>query len=251
MWYNTNMNKTDKISEIINNFIYYGNDFRKPTRLSYEKELDHFLAYFNITKENDGSSLEILTKQDIQNYIKRENISNATKARSLSVIKSFYRYLNKNNIITSNPAYLIKTPIINKDNKEKDIFDNATFLERMEHTKIGKRDTIIFLIIFDLGIAPSKIVTLNMDSFNLYLNELYIDKDHYQVPDRLSKLLINYISDIKENNLLCGDKDPLFYSTHNMRLSVRDINYRFTKYKKMSGNDKVKLYDCVGINKQY
>ena len=70
------------------------------TQDAYRRDVERFLTYL---RENDIQSFEDVKKEDIADYITQlrsgeftgNQLSNASYARNLSSLKSFYRYLNR------------------------------------------------------------------------------------------------------------------------------------------------------------
>ena len=78
------------------------------TQDAYHRDVERFLTYL---QDKDIHSFEDVKKEDIADYITQlrsgeftgNKLSNASYARNLSSLKSFYRYLNRQEGIQNNP----------------------------------------------------------------------------------------------------------------------------------------------------
>jgi integrase/recombinase XerC len=98
--------------------------------------------------------------------------------RKLSSIKSFFKYLTKNQIIKHNPAQKVQGP---KKPKNLPVFLDESQVEKLDTTGIfgndfnGLRDRLIFEILYQTGIRRAELCGLkdtDIDLFNLQLKVL-------------------------------------------------------------------------------
>ena len=84
----------------------------KKTILAYNFELERFINYLKSQKIN---SLEKIEKNHIRNFLSNLSKTNGKqgRARALSSIKSFLKYLVRENYLESDPSFGIDTPKIN------------------------------------------------------------------------------------------------------------------------------------------
>ena len=93
----------------INKFLEYikSRGFSNYTYESYKEDLESFVAYFK------DKNIKDITVKDIRNYIRRmydKKYKAATISRHISTLKSFYNFLETENIIKTNPMTLISNP---------------------------------------------------------------------------------------------------------------------------------------------
>jgi site-specific recombinase XerD len=85
----------------------------RDTQDAYRRDIDRFIGYL---EERKITSFDDVTKEDISDYIVKlrsgeiggKALSNASFARNLSSLKSFYKYLNRSEGIHSNPVRMFK-----------------------------------------------------------------------------------------------------------------------------------------------
>ena len=97
------------------NFLNYikNKNYSNYTINSYNKDLDNFYVYLN----QNNTEIKKVNYKFLRGYLTvlyDKKYSKKTIARNISTLKSFFKYLKKENIIKSNPMNLIKTPKIDK-----------------------------------------------------------------------------------------------------------------------------------------
>lgn len=76
---------------------------------AYQRDLNGFYAFL----QGKDKTLAASTPQDIKLWLKKlhsQGINPKSIQRKLSTVKSFFRYLLSNDIITKDPSYAIKAP---------------------------------------------------------------------------------------------------------------------------------------------
>lgn len=142
---------------------------------SYNKDLDNFYIYLN----QNNTDIKKVNYKFLRGYLTvlyDKKYSKKTIARNISTLKSFFKYLKKQNIIESNPMNLIKTPKIDKklpkflnyDDLEKilSIPDTTTFL--------GKRNALILELLYSTGVRVSELVNIKLNDIDLSEEKILI-----------------------------------------------------------------------------
>ena len=150
--------------------------------------------------------------------------SKKTIARNISTLKSFFKYLKKENIIKSNPMNLIKTPKIDKklpkflnyDDLEKilSIPDTTTFL--------GKRNALILELLYSTGVRVSELVNIKLNDIDLSEEKILIlgkgNKERYVLfGGKAKEKMLDYL---KEKN---DDSPYLIVNRYGNKISDRGI----------------------------
>ena len=105
------------MKELIQDYISYIKNekhYSDNTIINYQADLDLFYIFCN---ENSISNINDIDYQTIRlflNYLVDNKYSNKAMARHISSLRSFYKYLKKNNIVKNNPMTLISNPKIEK-----------------------------------------------------------------------------------------------------------------------------------------
>ena len=134
------------------------------TIINYRTDLLKFNEFMN-------NNILNINKDDINNYLKYlydYNSSKSSISRELSTLRSFYNYLLKKNIITTNYFISIKNP--KKDNslpkfvKDNDI--DKMFEIPNTRTWIGMRNLLIIRMLYATGVRVSELVNIKLKDIN-------------------------------------------------------------------------------------
>ena len=94
--------------------------------------------------------------------LEREMV-NSTVARKISTIKSLFKFLIKQRVISSSPLNLIETPKLNKRLPsfiKEDEMDNLLNVIEFEDSFSGLRDKLLITLFYQTGIRLSEMITL-------------------------------------------------------------------------------------------
>ena len=212
---------------------------RTPATLSYD-DFDH------VTARHLRTYLEYLgfyVKDDAE----RAN-SEAGKMRKLASLRSFFKFLFKNEYISSDVSQLVdmpkrhEKPIIHLEVDEVarmlDLVESGDSLsERQkgynEHTRL--RDLTILTLFLGTGIRVSELVGLNVDDIDFSINGFLVTRKGgnqavLYFPDEVADVLHRYMQHRKAQEALPGHEDALFLSLQNKRISVRAVQMMVKKY---------------------
>jgi len=204
------------------------------------------------------SHIKSITTKDIEKFLQYISIyikdgktitnSNSGKKRKLSSISSFFTYLIKHKMINEDPTNIIDSPKI----KDKTILrltedeiskliqivesgEGLTGRELSYHKKTVLRDKAIIVLLLDTGIRLSELVGIN-------IKDLFFDENAFKVTRKGGSQAIlyysNYTKDILKRyhdqrlkiNVENNDKDALFLSLQNRRITHRAIENLVKKY---------------------
>lgn len=117
-------------------------------------------------------NLSSATRESILQYLshrKAEGISAGSIARTLSCLRSFYRYLLREKLIAHDPCLNIESPKINKNlpkelsEQEVDKLLSAPNSEEIQ----GLRDKAMLEVLYATGLRVTELISLRLDQVNL------------------------------------------------------------------------------------
>jgi integrase/recombinase XerC len=144
------------------NYIRYERNYSDYTILSYSKDLEQFEEY---VKENQEGLFEpeTIDSDIVRNWIVfllNKDIAATSVNRKLSSLKSFFKFLVKQRIISANPLRLLNGPKTKKplpyfirENEMDLLLDGDTFEDDFE----GVRNRLILELLYDTGIRRSEL----------------------------------------------------------------------------------------------
>jgi integrase/recombinase XerC len=174
-----------EVTNIINDFLLYlasEKRYSKNTIISYKTDLSSFTKFLSSYHEKitDLSAFDNLTVQDIRAFLANRNLkdlSNRSNARAVSVLRSFFKYLNNNDKTKNNIVKNIKSPkIIKSLPKSVDAIDIEKIMKLLKNFNkynwCYKRDLALLTLIYGCGLRISE--SLSITKTNLQNKDFLI-----------------------------------------------------------------------------
>ena len=239
--------KTEENPDYLNSFLDYSTTMlnKSPNSIKeYNYDLAMFLKFikihFGLTKETDFSkisikdvSLDTIKKIELNDihafigYLAREHNSKpATRARKVSTIRIFFKYLSqKANLIDKNPAQDLETPKLNKRlPKYLNLEDSKKLLEAAdnEDNRNHERDYAILTIFLNCGLRLSELVGINIQDIDFSENKMtVIGKGNKERTIYLNRACIKAIGEYMAVRTKIGVKPDKLHSDKALFLSER------------------------------
>lgn len=226
------------------------------TCYEYSIDLAGFFRYIFRSRADENGNVDLsaitdhdvasVRSQDIYEYLlfvaTRRGNHNASRARKLSAIKGFYKFLAvKEKIIEESPAFEIDAPSVKKAlPKFMNLEESRLLLKTVkEHGGPNtKRDYLILTLFLNCGMRVSELQGISLSDLSSDLTQLI-------VTGKGAKQRMIYLNDacvlalreyLKERRSLhCQDENALFVSRFSRRLSVKMIQSLVYKYLELAG----------------
>jgi integrase/recombinase XerC len=136
---------------------------------SYQSDLEQLSAFLG------DKELSTVDHQTLRRFIARlmqDDVKKSSIARKLSAIRSFFRYLNREGLLTNNPARLVATPRREKRLPAVLTADDALRLmnspgSRKPEDHAGMlRDRAVLETLYSTGIRASELIGMNRDDID-------------------------------------------------------------------------------------
>lgn len=153
---------------------------------AYINDLNKLIDY--LSKSSKKTTPERVKLQHLQSFVEVLNetgVSPRTQARTISGIKSFYKYLLIEGKITSDPTALLESPKIGRklpdilSMEEIDLLIEAVDLEKAE----GQRNKAMLETLYSCGLRVSELVNLKIT--NLFFEQGFIKIEGKSEKERL------------------------------------------------------------------
>ena len=233
----------NKINEIIENFAHtkvIDKGVTSNTIIAYKKDLNLYISWCLNNKIN---FIEI-QKKDINFYIhflKEKNLNSSSVNRKLSVIKSFYDYLNQIGLVNSNELKIIGTQKLQKNLpkllSEKEILhlidkSGKIYIENPIKNIMYLRTQVILEILYSTGLRISELLNIKINQVANIKDKLYINgKGNKQrlviFNQNALDLLKNWIAVMIKNNK--NKNSYLFENIDNTNVISRQQIYKDLK----------------------
>ena len=197
--------------------------------LNYVKSVttDEIYEFFNYTVEYRGNKAK-------------------SRARKLSAIKSFFKYLTNRKMINENPAVNIESPSINNRSLPKylTIDESISLLNAVlddEESKTKERDYAIITLFLNCGMRLSELVGISLSDIDRDLRSLRVigkgSKERVvYLNDACKEALTKYLKvRATDNQIQIKDKNALFLSSRHQRISNKTVQYIVYKYLRVAG----------------
>ncbi|NLI55690.1 site-specific tyrosine recombinase XerD [bacterium] len=218
-------------------YIELEKEYSKNTISSYKNDLDDFKEF--LTKI-DKDPIEI-DKKDIFNYLvflSKKKLKPASLRRKISALRSFYKFLIREELIENDPTIDLTLP--KKDKVLPDVI-SVEEIEKLiniipEKGFKGKRDKALIELLYSSGLRVSEIINLKINEIDLkngYLKCFGKGSKERIVPfgSFAKDLLIEYIEERDKNNI---NSDLLFVTKKGKKIVRQEINNILNRYAKKS-----------------
>jgi len=203
-------------------------NYSSHTILNYRLDLEEFFKFLEKTP------VEQVNYQDLRRYLAQLRVKEyrpRTLSRKLSSLRSFFKFLQRENIIKENPAVLLMSPKLDKPLPKFLSEEEITkFIEMPPLDKeMGRRDRAILETLYSAGLRVGELVGLNVEHVDFISNIVKAagkGKKERLVPigDQALKALQNYLDTRKHKS------SAMFLNKNGTRLSDRSVRTIVNKY---------------------
>lgn len=235
--------KDKEIIEKFYNYLKYERNYADLTVENYLSDIEHFKSF--IVNEKFGDSLLIERERVFGYYLNTlTNYKKSSIKRKISSLKSFYNYLYKEKLIKTNPTELITPP--KKEERLPNIIDEkeieAIYKSINTDSPLGKRNYLIFDMLYSLGLRASELCNLRVNEIDLSRRVIKIlgkgSKERIVIlHEELVKELSNYITFTRPRLLAKSDviTDLLIINYKGTPLTTRGLRVILNKLIKDAG----------------
>lgn len=216
------------------NFLSAEKNASPHTVKNYRIDLREFSIFL---KEKDSREVTYLDIRSFLAYLKGRAYSRSSISRKLACIRSFFKYLARENLLETNPAAGIQTP---KREKRLPHFLNPEEMIRLleapaKNTWEEKRDKAILETLYSSGLRVSELVGLNQEDVDVFGGLVRVKgkgKKERIVPlgQMALKALQTYVEHKPSRDHRNALKAPLYLNRSGGRLSDRSIRRMILKY---------------------
>ncbi len=222
--------------------------FSKHTLRAYYNDLAQFDSFLKDEKCKNLKRINHLLLRKFLAILRSRNYSRTTIARKLASLRSFFKFLNQEGELVSNPFEVLRTP---KQTKKLPHFlskiEVVTLLKKTDESEIfGLRDRSILEKLYSTGIRVSELVGLNEEDVDFYGGMIKVQGKGKK--ERLApigsyaiKAIKEYVNSSQEHRRAGKKKKslnrnaPLFLNKYGSRLSSRSVARLLDKYLKITG----------------
>jgi integrase/recombinase XerC len=161
----------ERATQHLDSFIRHLGDERRLSPLTlthYRRDLSQCMAYCDGAGIADWGRLTVVEVRGWVSALHRRGLSGKSIQRSLSALRSFYRYLLREKIVTRNPANGVSAPKSTRRLPATLTPDQATRLVALDaRDPLAARDRALLELLYSSGLRLSELVNLNIPELDL------------------------------------------------------------------------------------
>jgi integrase/recombinase XerC len=211
-------------------------DVSPNTVKAYGRDLADFTGYLQAhygARPWSWESIDRITMRGFLAHMQRRGVGKRSIARTLSAIRTFYRYLANTHDIESNPAKMVGTPKSERylpsylDRAQIELLFQMAEARAMEGAFVDVRNLAILELFYSTGMRLSELQGLNRGDLDLVSQQVKVTgKGRKQriipVGDHATLALRNY--EAKRNELGSqADRQAVFVARTGKRIGVRAV----------------------------
>ncbi len=209
----------------LDNFYKYldSKGYSSNTISSYKKDLNQFIKFSKCKIDVDYSFIRSYLQ-----FLHNKKYTNKSIARHISSLKSFYKYLTKNEIVKDNPCLLLSNPKIEKKLPNYINYNDLEILFNIPDKDdiLGLRNLLILELLYSTGIRVSELVNIKLDDIDFDNKRIYIlgkgNKERYVLFGKIcNDILMEYLE--KSKNKLNKNSDYLLLNKFGNKITDRAI----------------------------
>lgn len=217
------------------------------TLKAYKRDLDEllsFLGQYYGEREWTWQGVDRLALRGFLSHLNRRKLSKRSISRALSAVRSFYAFMNRNEMVDANPARGVSSPKLEKylpgylDRAQIDLLFQSAALHAQDGKFTDVRNSAILELFYSTGMRLSELRGINRSDIDLLSQQVKVrgkgrKERIIPVGDHASLALRNYESkrdDLIRNMVKGADRTAFFLSSRGKRISLTAIQSAVTGF---------------------
>ena len=216
------------------------------TLIAYRRDLDAFVEFLGSYYGTEGwtwGGVDRLAIRGFMGHLTRRGLGKRTVGRTLSAVRSFYKFLHRNEIVEANPARAMQSPKRDKylpaylDRAQIDLLFQMAEARAWGGKFTDVRNLAILELFYSTGLRLSELAGVNRDMLDLVSQQLKVrgkGRKERIVPigDHAQLALRNYEAKRDELARTIGkiDRTAFFLSRTGTRIGVRAVQLVVGKF---------------------
>jgi len=233
------------VQAVFNKYVNYLEAERNASPYTVRNYTTDLLGFFHFLRDKKIDSLREVDRyvlRDYLSYLMEKGFVKASIARKLSAVRSFYRYLLREEIISVSPVANTSSPKL--DRRLPSFLTQEEVNRLLEapdlSTPQGLRDRALLELLYASGIRVSELVSLNLEQLNLGTNEIRVwgkgSKERIVLMGQpAARALSTYLTRGRPEFLGKKGTGALFLNRYGRRLIERRVQRILEKYTGIAG----------------
>jgi len=196
-----------------------------------------FFQFLFLRKINSLEAVNRQTLRDYMYWLMQQGVARTTIANKISAIRSFYRYLLREEVIKENPLEKVTSPKLDRRLPIVLSTDEITRLldAPSKTTPVGQRDRAIIELLYASGLRVSEVVNLNLTQVDLPEKEIRVvgkgNKERIVLIGKpAAKSILAYLNDGRKKLLSDKVTSAVFINQYGKRLIDRRVQKIIDRY---------------------
>lgn len=223
-------------------YLEYERNYSINTIMAYRNNIQRFIDYCKVKNINNLNDVDYKFIRNYISYLYEKKYQAKSITRMISALRSFFKYLKKEDKVDTNPLDLITSPKVEKKlPKYLTINDVEKILNAPDMSnKVGVRDAFILELLYVSGIRVSELTSIKLNDISMSEKKIKImgkgSKERIvYYGSRCQDLLNKYLNVRKE--FLRLPNDFLILSNTGKQMSTREIRNIINRLKAKAGID--------------
>jgi len=162
------MDGSDKSVARFFHYLDFEKRYSSHTCSAYQRDLNNFFEFISRYEINSWQAVTIHHSRQYVTYLHQQKQSAKSIQRKLSSLRSFFRYLMRENILEANPVEGVKAPKVEKHlPKVLDVDQVQQLFARNESDPLLLRDLAMLELLYGSGLRLSELVGVNLSDIDL------------------------------------------------------------------------------------
>jgi len=236
------------LKSLFDNYIHYLQAELNASPYTVRNYTTDLLGFFQFLRTKEIGSLEEVDKhalRDYLSYLMAQGLVKASIARKLSAIRSFYRYLLRERMVSTSPLATTSSPKL--DRRLPSFLTQEEVKQLLEapdlSTPQGQRDRALMELLYASGLRVSELVNINLEQINLDSQEIRVwGKGAKERVVLMGKPAVGalhaYLSQGRPKLIGKKQTSALFLNRYGGRIIERRVQRILEKYTSLAGIDK-------------
>lgn len=202
-------------------------NYSKYTVINYGKDLKLFMTFLKDEKIDNIKKIDHQIIRSYLSFLYDKEYEKKTVARSISTLRSFFKYHLREENINKNPMNMIENPKLDKK------LPKVLYTEELEKilelpdisTPLGQRNSVLMETIYSTGVRVSELVSIKISDINFSDKRIKVlgkgNKERYVLYGKVLENKLNLYLNDGRCKLLKRPNDYLFLNKDGNSLSVR------------------------------
>jgi integrase/recombinase XerC len=211
------------------------------TERSYLSDLEQFSEFLD---NKDVAAIDHQTLRQFIAHLMKAEVKKSSIARKLSAIRSFFKYLNREGILASNPARLVATPrrgkrlpaVLTADDAQRLVEAPSTVPPDTSDPTSCFRDQAILETLYSTGVRASELIGMNGDDIDRHDRLVRIrGKGRKERVVPIGPKALNAIDTYLNKKKKSAEHAAVFTGPSGKRLTARTVQRILENYRKKLG----------------